>query len=80
MQRIRNEGPCKKKEYPRRTKKLRKTKLYKRNLIKGINTCEVSLVRYSGSVLNWIRRDFQKHLSHNKKSNDCAEGLRLENL
>ena len=37
-----------KKEYLRRTRKLPETKLYRRNLIKGINTWAVPLVRYSG--------------------------------
>ena len=43
------------KEYLRRTRKLLKTKLSSRNLIKGINTWFVSLVRYSGPFLKWIR-------------------------
>ena len=37
------------KEYLRRTRKLLETKLSSRNLIKGINTSAVPLVRYSGS-------------------------------
>ena len=43
------------KEYLRRTTKLLETKLSSRNLIKGINTCAVSLVRYSGPFLKWTR-------------------------
>ena len=43
------------KEYLRRTRKLLKTKLSNRNLIKGINTWAVPLVRYSGPFLEWIR-------------------------
>ena len=39
------------KEYLRRTRKLLETKLSCRNLIKGINTWAVSLVRYSGPFL-----------------------------
>ena len=42
-----------KKEYLRRNKKLIETKLCNRNLIKGINTWAVSLVRYSGLFLKW---------------------------
>ena len=38
------------KEYLRRTRKLLKTKLSGRNLIKGINTWAVPLVRYSGTL------------------------------
>ena len=37
-----------KKEYPRRTRKLLETKLTSRNLIKGINTWAIPLVRYLG--------------------------------
>ena len=40
-----------KKEYFRRTRKLLETKLSSRNLIKGINTLAVFLVRYSGPFL-----------------------------
>ena len=40
-----------KKEYLRRTRKLPEIKLCSRNLIKGINTWPVSLVRYSGLFL-----------------------------
>ena len=36
------------KEYLRRTRKLLETKLSNRNLIKGINTWAVPLIRYSG--------------------------------
>ena len=39
------------KEYLRRTRKLLEIKLSSRNLIKGINTSAVPLVRYSGSFL-----------------------------
>ena len=41
------------KEYLRRTRKLLETKLNSRNLIKGINTWAVLLVRYSGPFLKW---------------------------
>ena len=43
------------KEYLRRTRKLLETKLFSRNLIKGINTWAVPLVRYSGPLLKCIR-------------------------
>ena len=43
------------KEYLRSTRKLLETKLSSRNLIKGINTWAVSLVRYSGPFLKWTR-------------------------
>ena len=41
------------KEYFRRNRKLLKTKLNSRNLIKGIIIWAVSLVRYSGPFLKW---------------------------
>ena len=41
-----------KKDNLRRTRKLLKTKLSGKNLIKGINTLAVLLVRYSGPFLN----------------------------
>ena len=44
------------KEYLRRTRKLLETKLSSRNLIKGINTWAVLLVRYSGLWRgNWLK-------------------------
>ena len=47
------------KEYLRRTRKLLETKLSSRNLIKGINTWSVSLVRYSGPFLKWSRDELK---------------------
>ena len=44
-----------KKEYLRRSRKLLETKLSSRNLIKGISTLAVPLVRYSGPFVKWIR-------------------------
>ena len=41
------------KEYLRRTRKLLEAKLKSRNLIKGLNTWAVPLVRYSGPFLKW---------------------------
>ena len=48
------------KEYLRRTRKLLKTKLNSRYLIKGINTWAVSLVRYSGPFLKWTRDELRQ--------------------
>ena len=48
------------KEYLRRTKKLLETKLSSRNLIKGINTWAVPLVRYSGPFLKWTRDELKR--------------------
>ena len=48
------------KEYLRRTRKQPETKLFSRNLIKGINTCAVPLVRYSGPFLKWTRDELKQ--------------------
>ena len=50
-----------KKVYLRRTRKLLKTKLSSRNLIKGMNTWAVSLVRYLEPFLIWTRKEI-KHM------------------
>ena len=47
------------KEYLR-TRKLLETKLSSRNLIKGINTWAVLLVRYSGPFLEWTRDELKQ--------------------
>ena len=44
----------------RRTRKLLETKLTSRNLIKGINTWTVPVIRYSGPFLKWTRDEFKK--------------------
>ena len=49
-----------KREYLRRTRKLLETKLSSRNLIKGINTWTVFLVRYSGPFFKWIREELKQ--------------------
>ena len=48
------------KEYLRRTRKLLETKLNSRNLIKGINTWAVPLVKYSGPFLKWTRDELRQ--------------------
>ena len=48
------------KEYLRRTRNLLETKLSSRNLIKGINTWAVALVRYSGPFLKWTRDELKQ--------------------
>ena len=57
------------KEYLRRTRKLLKTKLNRRNLIKRINTWAVSLVRYSGPFLKWTRDELKQM---DQRTNDNA--------
>ena len=49
-----------KKEYLRRTRKLLETKLSCRNLIKGINTWAVPLIRYSGPFVKWTREELKQ--------------------
>ena len=49
-----------KKEYLRRTRKRLETKPSSRNLIKGINTWSVPLVRYSGPFLKWTRDELKQ--------------------
>ena len=48
------------KEYIRRTRKLLETNLSSRNLIKGINTWAVPLIRYSGPFLKWTRDELKQ--------------------
>ena len=48
------------KEYLRSTRKLLEAKLSGRNLIKGINTWAVPLVRYSGPFLKWTRDELKQ--------------------
>ena len=48
------------KEYLRRIRKLLETKLSSRNLIKGINTWAVPLVRYSGPFLKWTKEELKQ--------------------
>ena len=46
-------------EYLRRNRKLLKSKLSCRNLIKGINTWAVLFVRYSGPFLKWSKDELK---------------------
>ena len=48
------------KEYLRRTRKLLETKLNRRNLIKGINSWVVLLIRYSGPLIKWTRDELKQ--------------------
>ena len=47
-------------EYLRRMRELLETKLYRRNLIKGINTSVVPLIKYSGPFLKWTREELKQ--------------------
>ena len=56
-----------KKEYLWRTRKLFKKKLCCRNLIKGISTWAVPLVRYSWPFLNWTREELKQIKQRTRK-------------
>ena len=49
------------------TRKLLETKLNSRNLIKGINTWAVPLVRYSGPFLKWTRDELRQMYQRTRK-------------
>ena len=63
------------KEYLRRTRKLLKTKLNNRNLIKGINTWAVPLVRYSGPFLKWTKDKHKQMDQRRRKLITMHKGL-----
>ena len=48
------------KEYKRRVRKILETKLNAGNLIKGINTWAVSLLRYSVTFMNWTKFEMEQ--------------------
>ena len=48
------------KEYLWRIRKLLETKLSRRNLIEGINTWAVPLIRYSGPFIKWTRDELKQ--------------------
>ena len=64
------------KEYLRRTRKLFETKLNSRNLIKGINTWAVPLVRYSGPFLKWTREELKQMDQRTRKLMTMHKALR----
>ena len=72
------------KEYLKRVRKLGKSKLNGRNLIQGINTWAVSLIRYAGGIINWTKKELRdldtrtrKTLTMNRalNSRDCVARL-----
>ena len=56
-----------KKEYLKRPRKQLETKLCGRNLIKGINTCSITFVKYSGPFLKWTKEGLKKMDQRTKK-------------
>ena len=67
------------KEYLRRTRKLLETKLNCRNLIKGINTWAVPLVRYSGPFLKWTRDELKQMDQRTRKLMTMHKALHPRN-
>ena len=63
-------------EYFRRTRKLLETKLNSSNLIKGINTWAVPLVRYSGPFLKWTRDELKQMDQRTRKLMTTHKALR----
>ena len=47
------------KEYIRRLRKVLESKLDGGNLVCGVNTCAVSLLRYSGAFVSWTKSELQ---------------------
>ena len=47
------------KKYIRRLRKVLKSKLNDGNLVRGVNTCTVSLLRYSAAFVSWRKSDLQ---------------------
>ena len=47
------------KEYIRRLRKTLKSKLNSRNLVRGVNTWVVSLLRYSAAFVSWRKSELQ---------------------
>ena len=67
------------KEYLRRTKKLHETKLSCRNLIEGINTWAVPLVRYSGPFLKMTRDELRQTDQRTRKLMTMHKALHPRN-
>ena len=63
------------KEYLRRTRKLFETKLSSKNLIKGINTWAVPLVRFSGLFLKWTRDELEQMDQRTRKLMNMHKAL-----
>ena len=55
------------KEYIRRLRKVLKTKLNGGNLVRGVNTWAVSLIRYSAAFVSWRKSELQAIDRKNRK-------------
>ena len=56
------------KEYIRRLRKVLKSKLNGGNLVRGVNTWAVSLIRYSAAFVSWRKSELQ---AINRKLGSC---------
>ena len=63
------------KEYKRRVRKVLETKLNGENMIKGINTWAVSLIRYSAAFLDWTKEEKQSIDRKTRKLITMHKGL-----
>ena len=67
------------KKYLRRTRKILKTKLSSRNLIKGINTWALPLVRYLGPFLKWTKDELKQMDQRTRKLMTMHKALHPRN-
>ena len=66
------------KQFFRRTRKLFKTKFFSKNLVKGINSWEVPLVRYSGQFLKWTQDEYKQMEQRTRKLISMQQGFASE--
>ena len=63
------------KEYKRRIRKILETKLSGENVIKGINTLAISLLRYSAAFLDWTKEELKQLDRRTRKLLKMHKGL-----
>ena len=68
------------KKYLRRTRKLLETKLCCRNLIKGLNTGTVAIVRYMGPFLKWKMEECTRKLMTIHKALHLMDDINWHNV
>ena len=62
-------------EYKRRVRKIGKTKLNGRNIVKGINTWAIPVLRYSAPFLSWTKTELQSIDGKTRKLSIMHNGL-----
>ena len=62
-------------EYKRRVRKIVKTKLNGRNIVKGINTWAIPVLRYSAPFLSWTKTELQSIDGKTRKLLTMHNGL-----